>query len=445
MRKDIRFSTCASVIAAVAGVALVPPRAAALTPTQEAVGGALSDACFGEVTFDGPFLSLAAAATPEDEENDFFETCGELTDSNDPADTYQELAPVEIPAMGMLANLIYSDQFRRLRQRLQEHRNDGQTNTAGLSQVQSAALGLAGLRAGSAGEGESNPLAGRVSGFVNGDFTFGDRDGTDREQGFDFDSQGFTAGADYRFSPQGVVGMAVGFNRSDADFSSNQGELESDALSVALFGNYYLTDRIYLDAIAGYGRLEFDSERRVNLGGIGATQVASGDTDGDQLSAGLTLGMDGQMGATAYTTYLRVDWSETDIDSFRETGQAGAGAGFVLKVDDQDVDTLSSALGISASQAIGMNWGVLVPQVLAEWVHEYEDDARTIGASFVGDPDNTRFGISTEDPDSDFFNVGLGVSGIFAGGRTAFLYVESPIGLEHTDAYRVSLGARMEY
>lgn len=444
MGKDIRFSTYAIVVAAVAGVALVPLGAEALTPTQEAVGNALSDGCFGFGS-DTLVVSFAEGPTPEEEEEDFLENCGRLVDSNNPAGNYQQLAPVEIPAMGVLANLIYSDQFRRLRQRLHENRNNGKTQTAGLSPVQSAALGLSGLRAGSAGEGETNPLAGRVSGFVNGDFTFGDRDSTDREQGYDFDSQGFTAGADYRFSPQGVVGMSVGFNRSDADFSSNQGELESDALTVALFGNYYLTDRIYLDAIVGYGKLEFDSERRVMLSEIGATQVARGDTDGDQLSAGLTLGMDGQIGATAYTTYLRMDWSETDIDSFRESGQTGPGAGFVLNVDDQDVDTLSSALGISASQAIGMNWGVLVPQMLVEWVHEYEDDARTIGASFVGDPANNRFGISTEAPDSDFFNVGLGVSGIFAGGRTAFLYVESPIGLEDTDAYRVSLGARMEY
>src|SRR2546422_944331 len=73
--------------------------------------------------------------------------------------------------------------------------------------------------------------AGRLSAFLNGSFSTGKLDATDREAGFDFDSGGVTAGVDYRLTPNLVLGVAFGYVRTSADFSQSGGKLDSDDFS----------------------------------------------------------------------------------------------------------------------------------------------------------------------------------------------------------------------
>ena len=87
--------------------------------------------------------------------------------------------------------------------------------------------------------------------FVNGRLTFGDKDATIREQGFGFISGGVTAGADYRFTDNRVLGIALSYTHSHADINFNLGETISDGYGISAYGSYYMGN-FYVDGHAGF-------------------------------------------------------------------------------------------------------------------------------------------------------------------------------------------------
>ena len=102
-------------------------------------------------------------------------------------------------------------------------------------------------------------------------------------------------------------------------------------------------------------------------------------------------------------------------------------------------------MGGQVSYAFSQSWGVLVPQFSAEWVHEFEDDQEELSAVFRGDINRTPFIIKTRRPDTDYFNLGVGASAQFAGGKSAFLSFETVLGYEDLDLYTIQGGFRMEF
>ena len=132
---------------------------------------------------------------------------------------------------------------------------------------------------------------------------------------------------------------------------------------------------------------------------------------------------------------------ESDIDGFTESGARGLN----LKYDDQDVNSLTTALGGQFSYAISTGFGVLTPHVRAEWEHEFEDDPRKIELQYDVDPNNTQFFVETEGPDRDYVNLGAGLAATFAGGITAFADFETVLANSDRDEYQVTFGARYEF
>jgi hypothetical protein len=74
--------------------------------------------------------------------------------------------------------------------------------------------------------------------FANGNFSLGDRDRTDREAGFDFHTLGTTAGIDYRFTNNFILGGAFGYASTDADLDTAGGSLDTNQYSGSIYGTY---------------------------------------------------------------------------------------------------------------------------------------------------------------------------------------------------------------
>jgi len=86
----------------------------------------------------------------------------------------------------------------------------------------------------------------RLGLFINGEFTFWDKDATSREAGFDFNIFGITGGADYMISENFFLGIALNYSHNDIDLDSDGGELDSNGYSASIYGTYYL-DNFYFD------------------------------------------------------------------------------------------------------------------------------------------------------------------------------------------------------
>lgn len=302
-----------------------------------------------------------------------------------------------------------------------------------------------------------NPF-GRLGIFVNGTFGFGDKDTTSREAGFDFDTYGVTGGVDYRFTDNFVLGLAFGYATTDSDFAAARGELDVDAYTFSAFGTYYV-GQLYFDGIFSYGWNDFDSTRNIVYavpstdragnpvpGTTTVNQTARSETDGTQYAFGLSAGYDFTARGFTFGPYGRLSYLKANVDAFQERiDNTNPGFGLALAINEQDIDSLTWALGGQASYALSTGFGVLVPQVRFEWEHEFLDSQRRITARFVSDPANTRILLDTDNPDRDYFNFGAGLSAVFQRGVSAFVYYETVLALRDVTAHQVAVGVRLAF
>ncbi len=266
--------------------------------------------------------------------------------------------------------------------------------------------------------------------FLNGLVTFGDKDGTSREAGFDFYGLGITAGVDYRFTDYLILGGAFSYTHSGVDIDSNGGNLDSNGYNFSVYGSTYFLDNFYFDGIFTIGRIDYDQNRRIvyNIPGANVNQTAKSNFDATQYAFSFTTGYDFNFNEFTIGPLVQLNYIKANIDGYRERISGDdAGFGLALKIKDQDVKSLTSILGVNTSYAYSTNFGVLLPQVLFGWVHEYENDSRLINASFVNDPGALSILVPTDSPDRDYFNLGLGLSAQLPHGVSSFVYYQTAL------------------
>lgn len=273
----------------------------------------------------------------------------------------------------------------------------------------------------------------RLGSYSDLSYGFGDHGTTSKTPSYDRDIFSFTLGADYLVSPVVVVGGAVAFSDSGNDFSGNIGSLDSKAYSIAGFGSWYWADTGYVDTILRYARHDYDSRRRDTVGG-----VATGDTDGDEFSLSVGSGYDYTLRGWSAGPTARLNYIVVSIDGHHERGSAEA-----LAYESQTVKSLNTNVGVQVSRAVNTNFGVILPQGNVEWVHEFEDDGRRIGARSASG--GGSFIVPVDERDSNFVRVSVGANLLFASGRMLFLRYEGEFSRENVNYNIVSLGARMEF
>lgn len=281
--------------------------------------------------------------------------------------------------------------------------------------------------------------------FLTGTVSFGDKDGTRQENSFDFDTIGITGGVDYRVSDNVIMGLALGYASMDADFDAFDDEVEVDGFSASFYSTYYMKD-FYVDFIASGGSNDYETTRNVvldvnNDGNVDFGGTAKGDTDGTQFNVGLGVGYEYKVAGAILGPYAQVNYFNADIDGFTETGADPLN----LEIGDQNIESLISVVGGQASYTIRTELVDLVPQVRAEWWHEFENNSRSIQASFAADPDDVTKIIPTNDPDRDYFNVGVGLVGVFSEDATAFLEYQTVLGLEDVTNHIVRAQLRVNF
>jgi hypothetical protein len=86
-----------------------------------------------------------------------------------------------------------------------------------------------------------------------------------------------------------------------------------------------------------------------------------------------------------------------------------------------------------------------MPQLRFEWEHEFEDDSRFINARFVNDPTRSGFAIETDKADTDYFNLGIGLSAVFSQGRSGYLFYETRLNQDDVTLHMINGGLRIEF
>ena len=284
--------------------------------------------------------------------------------------------------------------------------------------------------------------------FADGKLKWGDRDDTENEAAFDFDVAFVTLGADYRFRPNLIAGGALTWGAIEADFEDGT-DFEVESWSGSLFGTWYSESGAYLDALATYGRNDYDSERRIRYNdAVGAIdRIANGETEGDQFSAGLSGGWDWNRGAFTAGPHVGLYYLDLTVDGFTEDGADGLD----LAIGEQEATSFTMNAGLHASYVVNLPFGVLIPHVRADSVFEFEDEQQQIEIGFASDPfrnDPTNpspsVTLSTDRPDDQYYVLSAGASAQFVRGVSAYVNYQYTASMENWAISNLTYGLRFE-
>ncbi|MEO6065412.1 MAG: autotransporter outer membrane beta-barrel domain-containing protein, partial [Lysobacterales bacterium] len=290
--------------------------------------------------------------------------------------------------------------------------------------------------------------------FATGTIGDGDRNPGGGSTGFDFETRGLTAGVDYRYNDSLIFGAAVGYASNDTDIGNNAGKLESRGLSISGYSTFYKGDSWYADGVLTHGSNQYDITRNVEFtltapSGTASTvdQVNTASPDGSQFSAAFTAGRDFQRGAWGFGPFLRWQYTSVDFDGYTETvsNPNAPGLGLTVAVNERKVKSMQGVLGGKATYTMSTAWGILIPHFQFEYLREFKSDPDALLSRLVFDPTGTQIEVTGSDVDQSFMNLGLGVSAIFANGRSAFMYYEKLLGQEGTSKDSLAIGIRIEF
>ena len=267
------------------------------------------------------------------------------------------------------ANQLARTQIGNFNQRLEQLHNEGECRTNSLSigvgiddQTMRPDLNILDkLRQKSAND-RCSEFQQRFAIWTNGEIASGSRD--DDEAGKQkHSSAGVSGGIDYRFSPSFIGGIGFGYGRIITDIGENGTQNKGSLFSTALYGSFRPDENIFLDAVAGYGWLQFDSNRYVTATG----ENASGERSGGQLFGSLTLGYEYRQDNWLVSSYTRINMAYTRLNRFSETG-AGI---YNLAFDNQTIDLFSTTIGLRTEYEIPMDWGTMKPRIRLEYTRDF--------------------------------------------------------------------------
>lgn len=382
--------------------------------------------------------------------NDLGLTASEL------AASLQQIATEEFAATESMATEITTNRAGSVISRLSQlRRNVRGFSLAGFNPPTTSSIVLTGAgnqdtvpltRGGAAG---ADGATGRFGGFINGSYSTGDREDTRRTDQFDFDTYGITAGMDFRITEQFILGAAVSYHDINSDFdntpSVNGGGIDAESWGGFLYGTYYV-DRFYVDGLAGYARSDYDTKRKIfipSTTGPAISETAKGSPDSDDITLSLGAGYSLGKGSLSYEPFARVNYYSVDVDDYKENGAEASGLN--LKVEGQKWTSLTSVLGGQVAYAVSHSFGVVVPQLRAGWIHEFRNSSERYKAFYIDDPRQNVLLATTDKPDHDYFELGVGVSAVFSSGVQAFFNYDTVLGFSNLTEHLFTVGGRLEF
>lgn len=296
----------------------------------------------------------------------------------------------------------------------------------------------------------------------------GNGDGDDTEFEFDFNSYNVTVGIDKTLpgtSKTWVFGGAISTGKVETDAAGGAGETNSDSVGITLYGSMFGTNGWYLDGALDISQSDIDIDRVVDFTASGRSvrQTSRGNSDGDELGLSIGGGKDIYRGANTISTSIRLQYIDGSVDGLTENivGQ-DSGFGLSLQTDKFDIESFRSEIGIQFNRAISTKSGVVLPFAGATWIHEFEDRGSDIPARFVVDPFSNEFTQLEEDApggsnrptlfvipggenDSNYARLSFGSSFGFAGGKSAWISINTLAGLDSVSSTQYTAGFRWEF
>ena len=192
---------------------------------------------------------------------------------------------------------------------------------------------------------------------------------------YDMDTRGGTAGIEYDSGMGAIFGGAVNYSQGDAGIGDG-GEAEARNIQFGLYGGWAGSGGGFAEAYAGYGMLDYDTEREAVIDEI------EGSSDGNSMIAGARLGYLFGGPATRFGPVIGVTYAKADIDAYTETGDPV----LTLDVGEQEVKALTGSAGLEARATWDVGGLSFLPYAQATLEKDFEGNGRTISYAGTASP-----------------------------------------------------------
>jgi uncharacterized protein YhjY with autotransporter beta-barrel domain len=217
----------------------------------------------------------------------------------------------------------------------------------------------------------------------------------------DDNTESVVVGADYRVTPNLLVGLSAGYAHSDATLDTFNSSATVDSYSPGIYASY-ADHGWYANFQGRYSYNSYSEARSVDF----LHQTANGSPNGNEGVVDLDGGYDFHSGAWTYGPLAGLQYTHLTLNSFNETGSLAD-----LDVNQDQSDSLRSRLGFNLSYAFCTGIGCITPHLSASWQHEFMDQSRGITSQF-DDFGGGSFVVRTpgDDDSDDSALIDLGVN-----------------------------------
>jgi len=243
--------------------------------------------------------------------------------------------------------------------------------------------------------------------WAEGVVSFGVRDANGSVSAADFNSKGISVGVDQVLSDKLTVGMGIGYAQDTTNIGTDGTRNQARGVSVAVYGNYMVSQRGYVQGMLGVGALDFDMNRYVSA----ANAYAVSSRKGYQLFGSVGTGLEFRDKANMISPYTRLDFS---TDKLGENTETGAGS-YSLTYYDQTNSAVQGTVGLRGESTHATPFGWAIPRARIEWRQDLSNKSEA-AMSYADQLGGTRYAISASGTLQSALVLGVGSDFIFRDG-----------------------------
>ncbi len=191
--------------------------------------------------------------------------------------------------------------------------------------------------------------------WSEGSISFGRAGDTSHSSSKKIDSKGISFGMDKKISENKLYGYAFRYGRDEVDVGSFGTTLDTDSISLSLYGTFPQDDERFIEGILGVSKLKTDHVRK------GGGNTRTGNRNGSQVFGSINYFTTYQKEKFNISPNIRIDLSYTELSKYSETGVAN------LVYNKQVVETGMISSGFNLSNIIDYNSLTLEPNAGLEF------------------------------------------------------------------------------
>lgn len=282
--------------------------------------------------------------------------------------------------------------------------------------------------------------------FVSADVGRLKRAASVNEAAFSADTWSLTAGADWRPAPGWQLGAAWSHSRDSLDYRDSGGQSDIRFGGLLLFASREIGSDWLVHGYAGELHGGYDLRREIDYriagpsGMVAVNGMATASPDARRRLTGIALARAWSRGAWSGQFETGLDWSDTRIDAYSESG----GSGLALSVPGRSVDTRRGRFDILTQRTGSQTWGVWQTSLRLGWRQELDVQRRQLSVTLREDIAGNQVRFDTQDTDRRWGEWSLGGALTFNGGHSAFVEYRQRFAHDFLSERLLALGWRVE-